>query len=165
MGAVALNLRDGAAVTAAWQRIERNLAERGFAEKLDGMLVCEQVAGGVEMALGLHRDSEMGTVVMAGGGGILLELMKDVAFAAPPLSRGKAKDLLARTRSSALLQGYRGGPALDEEAVIDALVALGALATDLGDLIESVDINPFTVLPRGQGGRALDALIVLRPAR
>ena len=163
MGAVALNLRDGAAVTAAWQRIERNLAERGFTERLDGMLVCEQIAGGVEMALGLHRDPEMGTVIMAGGGGIVLELMKDVAFAAPPLSREKAKDLLARTRSYALLKGYRGGPALDEEALIDALVALGELAIDLGDVIESADINPFTVLPRGQGGRALDALILLRP--
>jgi hypothetical protein len=83
-----------------------------------------------------------------------------VAFCAPPVSREKARDLIDRTRAASLLRGYRGTAALDADAVVEALVALGRLGTDLGDVIESVDINPFVALP--QGGMALDALIVLR---
>jgi hypothetical protein len=56
--------------------------------------------------------------------------------------------------------GYRGAPAYDTDAVVDALVALGRLAVDVGDVVQSVDINPFVALP--QGGMALDALIVLQ---
>jgi acetyltransferase len=158
VGAVALNLATPADVTAAYQRMSQNLREHTLA----GMLVCQQVRGGLELVLGLHRDPETGLVVMAGAGGVLLELTKDVAFCAPPVSTDKARDMLARTRAGRLLQGYRGGPALDLDAVANALVGLGRLATDLEDVIESVDINPFVALPQGQGGMALDGLIVLR---
>jgi len=71
-------------------------------------------------------------------------------------------DMLARTKVMALLQGYRGTDAYDVEAVVAALAALGAIATDLGDVVRSIDINPFMVLPAGDGGMALDALIVLQ---
>jgi hypothetical protein len=97
---------------------------------------------------------------MAGSGGVLLELTQDVAFCAPPIGRDKAIDLLERTHAARLMRGYRGGPALDSNAAVDALIALGRLAADLGDVIEAVDINPFVVLP--QGGMALDALVILR---
>ena len=60
------------------------------------------------------------------------------------------------------MPGYRGSGPLDLDAVVAALVGLGQLAADLGDVIESVDINPFVALPRSQGGLALDALVVLR---
>jgi hypothetical protein len=125
-----------------------------------GMLVCQQVSGGLELVLGLHRDPEMGLVAMAGSGGVLLELVKDVTFRAPPISRDKAHDMLGSLRGAKLLRGYRGAPPRDVEAIVDALVALGQLATDLEDVLESVDINPFVALP--QGGMALDALIVLK---
>jgi len=100
--------------------------------------------------------------VMAGTGGVLVELVKDVAFCLPPVSRAKAHDLIARTRSAKVMQGYRGSPPLDIDAVADALIALGRLAVDGADVIESVDVNPFVALPQGDGGLALDALIVLR---
>jgi hypothetical protein len=126
------------------------------------MLVCRQIRGGLELVLGLHRDPEMGLVAMAGSGGVLLELVRDVAFCVPPVSPEKAGDLIARTRASTLLDGYRGSGPLDRAAVEAALVGLGNLALDLDDALESVDINPFMALPRGQGGLALDALVVLR---
>jgi acetyltransferase len=159
-GAVMLNLSSPDQVAAAHERIVANVEQHGCTGRLDGILVCRQVMGGVELALGLHRDTEMGLVVMAGSGGILLELVKDVAFLAPPISREKAIDMLARTRAAKLLNGYRGAPKLDTGAVIDALVNLGRLATDLEDVIDGVDINPFVVLP--QGGVALDGLVLLR---
>src|SRR5262249_21218931 len=145
-------------VIAAYARISQSV--QGHA--LTGMLVCKHVRGGTELVLGLHRDPEMGLVVMAGSGGVLLELIKDVAFCAPPVSREKAQDMLARTRMAKLMQGYRGAPPLDAVAVADALVGLGRLAADGEGIIESIDINPFLALPRGQGGVALDALIILK---
>ncbi len=159
-GAVMLGLASADAVAAAYARIEKNLAAHGFTETLDGMLVCKQIGGGTEIALGVTRDPEMGLAVMVGAGGVLLELVKDVAFGVPPISPAKARDMLAQTRVARLLAGYRGGPALDAEVVVQAVVALGRLAVDLGDVIDSVDVNPFMSLP--QGGLALDGLLVLQ---
>lgn len=161
-GGVLLNLGTPDAVAAAWDTIAANVRAHGRTKPLEGMLVCQQVSGGLELVLGLHRDPEMGLVVMAGSGGVLLELVKDVAFAAPPITEAKARDMLARTRAGRLLAGYRGAGALDEQAVVDALVALGRIALDLGDIIESVDVNPLVALPAGRGAVVLDALFLLR---
>jgi hypothetical protein len=157
-GAVALNLTDRAEVAAAYEA----MADRLRQHPLAGMLVCAQIRGGLELLLGLHRDPEMGLVVMAGSGGVLLELVRDVAFCVPPVSPEKARDMIARTRAGALMDGYRGSSPLDREAVVAALVGLGQLAADMKDVIESIDINPFVALPPGHGGIALDALVVLR---
>jgi acetate---CoA ligase (ADP-forming) len=155
-GAVALDLATPEQLAAAYDRMTQKLAGQSIA----GLLVCRQIRGGVELVLGLHRDPEMGLVVMAGSGGVLLELIKDVTFCAPPVSADKARDMLARIRGAKLLAGYRGSAALDIDAVINALIALGRLAVDLEDIVTSVDINPFVPLPRG--GLALDALVVLQ---
>jgi acyl-CoA synthetase (NDP forming) len=157
-GAVALDLSTRAELAAEYDAMSGRL--RGHA--LAGMLVCRQIRGDLELVLGLHRDPEMGLVVMAGSGGILLELVKDVAFCVPPVSPDKARHMIGRTRAGQLMSGYRGSSPLDSEAVVAALVGLGNLALDLKDVVESIDINPFVALPRGQGGLALDALVVLR---
>ncbi len=163
--AVALNLNGPDDVIAAFARITDALASQGLADSLEGMLVCKQITGGAELALGLHRDQEVGPVLMAGSGGSLLELVRDVAFCVPPLNRKKALDLIERTRIARVIRGYRGGVPLDVDAAIDALIALDRISADLGDAVQSIDINPFTVLPKGQGGLALDAMIALRPPK
>jgi hypothetical protein len=158
-GAVALHLGDDDAVRTAYARIADNVRRAGI-EALDAMLVCQQISGGLELVLGLNRDPEMGLVIMAGSGGVLLELTKDVAFAAPPLTRDKARAMIERTHAARLIRGYRSSPALDTDAVTDVLLALDRIAEDLADVVQSIDINPFVVLPRG--GFALDALFVPR---
>jgi acyl-CoA synthetase (NDP forming) len=158
-GAVALHLADAAAVRAAYANIVANVQRAGIAQ-LDAMLVCQRVSGGLELVLGLHRDPEMGLIVMAGSGGVLLELTQDVAFAAPPITPAKARAMIERTHAARMLRGYRGAAALDANAVVDALVALGRIAEDLAEIVQSIDINPFVALPRG--GLALDALVVPR---
>jgi acetyltransferase len=158
-GAVALDLATPEAVADAYDRITRELVQL----PLTGMLVARQIRGGVELVLGLHRDPETGVVVMAGSGGVLLELVRDVRFCAPPVSPDKARDLLASLRVTTLLRGYRGAPPCDIEAVVHALVALGRIATDLDDIIESVDVNPFVAL--AEGGMALDGVVVVQRYR
>jgi acetate---CoA ligase (ADP-forming) len=158
VGAVALDLSSRAEVAAEYEAMSGRLQQHA----ISGMLVCAQIRGGLELVLGLHRDPELGLVVMAGSGGVLLELVADVAFCVPPVSPDKARDLIGRTRAGRLLDGYRGSGPLDRDAVVAALVGLGNLAVDMKDVIESIDINPFVALPRGQGGLALDALVVLR---
>jgi acyl-CoA synthetase (NDP forming) len=156
VGAVVLDLATPEQLGADYDRMTRELTHL----RLSGLLVARQVIGGRELVLGLNRDPEMGPVVMAGSGGVLLELIKDVVFCAPPVTREKARDLLARMRGAKRLEGYRGAAASDLDAVVDALMALGRIAEDLGDVVQSVDINPFVALPKG--GLALDALVVLQ---
>jgi len=162
VGAVALHLATAEAVRGAYERIAVNARQAGI-EQLEATLVCQQISGGLELVLGLNRDPEMGLVVMAGSGGVLLELTKDVAFAAPPITHDKARAMIGRTHAARLMGGYGGAAALDAEAVGDALVALGRIAEDLADVVQSIDINPYVVLPRG--GLALDALFVARGAQ
>ena len=124
------------------------------------MLVCQQIRGGLELVLGLHRDPEMGLVVMAGSGGVLLELIKDVAFCAPPVSRDKARDMLDRMRAGAADRGLSRQRAARRRRGRRCAGRARPPGGRPRDVIESVDINPFVALP--QGGLALDALIVLR---
>ncbi|MDH3242847.1 MAG: acetate--CoA ligase family protein [Alphaproteobacteria bacterium] len=160
-GAIALNLADGDAVSAACDRIAANVAAFDRDAKIDGFLVAEFVTGGTELALGLIRDPEMGPVVMFGSGGIMVELYKDVAFGRPGLGRAEAEAMIEATRAGRIIAGFRGAPALDREAVIEAILALGRFAGDAGALIAAVDVNPLLARPEGRGAVALDALVVL----
>jgi acetyltransferase len=162
IGGVILNIRSDNELRSAYARLGQNLARAVRGAKLEQAIVAEQVIGGVELALGVQRDPEVGPVVMFGSGGINLELHRDVAFGAVPLPLWQAKAMIERTTAGKLLKGYRGMPAGDEGSVLASLIALGRLAHDLGDQVESIDINPVVALPDGQGAVALDALVVLR---
>lgn len=165
VGGVVLNLQSADDVRAAYEGILDSLERHGVTAPIDGMLVGQHISDGLELVLGLHRDPEMGLVVMAGSGGVLLELIKDVAFCAPPITPEKARDMLDRTRAGQLLKGYRGAKPRAVDAVVQALVALGRIAVDLDDVLESIDINPFVALDEGKGATALDALVIVRGTR
>ena len=159
VGGVLLNNVTAGAVRQGYGAILRNVARKARGVAVDGVLVAEQVAGELELVVGASRDPEMGPVVMFGSGGVALELYRDVAFAAPTLDEAAAEALIARTGAARLIDGYRGAPALDRSAVVKALMAVSRLARDLGDRLESIDVNPFVL--RRRGGVALDALVVL----
>ncbi len=162
VGGVRLNISSDDGVRAAFAAIAKNLAAAASGAHFGGVIVAPQISGGLELVLGVHRDPEVGPVVMFGAGGVLLELLKDVAFGPVPLGPAQARAMIASTRVSPLLDGYRGGAALDRDAVIAALVALSQLAARLGDRLESIDVNPLVALPPGKGAVALDGLVVLR---
>ncbi len=162
IGGVMLNIRSDNELRTAYTKLAQNLAKARPGSKLEQVIVAEQVSGGVELVLGVQRDPEVGPVVMFGTGGVNLELHQDVAFGAVPLPLWQAKAMIERTAAGTLLKGYRGAPPCDEGSVLAALIALGKLAHDLGEEVESIDINPVVALPNGDGAIALDALVVLR---
>ena len=157
VGGVVVGLRSATAVRAACRQIAAAAKRAGAT--LDGVLIARQMSDGLELLLGATRDPEMGPVILFGAGGVEAELRRDVALAAPPLDERTARALIARTQVGALLDGFRGRPPLDREAVVAALIALSRLVLDAGARIESIDVNPF--LARRRGGVALDALVVL----
>ena len=162
-GGVLLNLQDAKSVEDACGTIAGNVTDYDKSLELDGWLVSKSIQPGLELVIGIQNDPEMGPVIMFGTGGVLLELISDVAFAAPGLDLASIDRLISSTRIATLIDGYRGDGPYDRKAVIDALIGISRLATDAGEVIESLDINPFVVLPKGQGALALDALAIIRP--
>ena len=160
VGGVIVGLKDADAVRAAFRKITAAVAAIPSKPKLEGVLIAQMVSGGLELVLGASHDPEMGPVILFGAGGVDLELVRDVALAAPPLDEARANALIDRTRVSKRIAGYRGKPALDRDALVEALVGLSRLVCDAGDRLDSIDVNPF--LLREKGGVMLDALVVLK---
>ncbi|MFI6050755.1 acetate--CoA ligase family protein [Streptomyces violascens] len=129
---------------------------------LDGILVCQMVERGVEMVVGVSHDSLFGPTVTVGLGGVLVEVLGDSAVRVPPFGEQQARDMLGELRGRALLEGVRGGPPLDVDALVEVVLRVQRMALELGDELAELDINPIMVLPRGQGAVALDALAICR---
>ena len=127
-------------------------------------LVQEMVTGGAEMILGLHRDA-LGTAILLGMGGVTAELFQDTCLRMLPqqggLSREDALSMAQQLKSWPLLDGYRGRPRLDVEALVEAIVAFSTLAALWGEQVIEAEINPLFVLPCGQGVKAADGVAVL----
>jgi len=127
-------------------------------------LVQEMVAGGTELILGMHRDP-LGTAILLGMGGVTAELFKDTTLCLlPPTGGLRRNEALAMARSLKtwpLLDGFRGRPRADVEALVSAIVAFSEMAAQLGGRLVEAEINPLFVLPAGQGVRAADGVVVL----
>ena len=162
VGGVLVGVKDAVGVRDGFAKIKASLAQHAPHATFEGVIVAQMVSGGVELVLGVQRDPEVGPVVMFGTGGVLLEIQKDVSFGPVPLSPRQAREMIASTKASKLLAGYRGAPPCDTESIVSAIVALSELTHDLGDQVESIDINPFVALPGDKGAVALDGLVVLR---
>jgi len=160
IGGVKVNLTDEAAVRDAFRKIMEAGKNHPDKPQVDGVLIAQMVSGGLELVLGATTDPEMGPVILFGSGGVDLELTRDVALAACPLSEADALDLIGRTRAGVLVGGYRGRPALDRQALVEALLAVSSLMHDAGGAIAEIDVNPFLLTQKG--GFALDALVVLK---
>lgn len=128
--------------------------------RIDGVLVCPMVSGGVETVVGVSRDPLFGPVVMVGLGGIFVEVLGDVTFRVPPFDAGEAERMLHELAGFAMLQGVRGAKAADTAALVDVIMKVQRLALDLADDLAELDVNPLVVKPRG--AVALDALVVKR---
>ncbi len=162
MGGVLLDLDSAEAVRAGHATLLERAREHHPEARIEGVLVAPMVQGGVETILGVSRDPVFGPVVMFGLGGIFVEVLKDVTLRVAPFGLEEAHAMIREVQGYPLLEGVRGQPAADVDALAEALARLSAFAAAHADELETLDLNPFLVLPKGQGAVAVDALIVPR---
>ena len=93
-------------------------------------------------------------------GGLLAEIARDVALRICPVDESEAREMIAAVRGSRLLDGFRGAPPADVDALATTIAAASQMALHLEGAIAEMDINPLAVLPKGRGVRALDCLII-----
>lgn len=155
VGGVALALADPAAVRAAYQAMQARLGAQ-----MGGAVIQPMASPGVEAIVGLAVDPEFGPVVMVGLGGIMTDLLQDRAFAVPPLEPGAADAMVASLRAAPLLDGYRGAPKADRQALVAVLEQVACIAEEVPELVE-LDLNPILVTPTG--ALAIDCKARLAP--
>ncbi|MBU1314757.1 MAG: acetate--CoA ligase family protein [Alphaproteobacteria bacterium] len=136
------------------------LASQGL-PKPEGFLVQTMLSGGVEVILGLRRDPQLGPLVLLGAGGIFAELADDSAIRLLPITEADARDMVLELRLSRILNGYRGGPRYDTDALVEAILSLARMGESLGTRLLEAEINPLFVMPKGEGVAAADALVVI----
>ncbi len=158
VGGVKLALADEAAVIAGWDDVATRLGPRALVMPMLG----QGRRGDVELAFGALDDPQFGPVVLVGAGGVLIELLSDRAFAIPPVDRPRAGRLIDRLRVRPLLDGKRGAPPADIDAVAEAFARFSVMIADLAGLLAEVDVNPLIAGP--SGCVALDALVVPKAA-
>jgi acyl-CoA synthetase (NDP forming) len=165
VGGVMLGLADEAAVAAAHAAMLHRVRQIAPHAAIEGVLISPMARKGVETIIGVLRDPTFGPVVMFGLGGIFVEVMRDVTFRRAPFDEAEALRMIREVKGHALLDGARGAARADMRALAATLAAVSRFAATHAAVLEGVDINPFVVWEEGQGGAALDALIVTRPSR
>jgi len=156
-GGVRLHLSSEAEVERAAHELAASAARAAPGAVIDGYLVQEMVDG-VEMIVGARTDPLYGPMLVVGAGGILVELVKDVAFRLLPVTRDDARAMVGELKAAKLLAGFRGKPPADIEALLDAICGLSDFYLDHRHLVSDIEINPIIVMPKGV--RAVDVRMV-----
>ncbi|MER2537403.1 MAG: acetate--CoA ligase family protein [Rhizobiaceae bacterium] len=157
VGGVALGIADGVELAAAWDRMMSSVSASAPSARINGATVSAMITDGVETIIGTRNDPVFGPVIMFGLGGTAAEALKDVVFMPCPVSRAQALEMVGSIKARALLEGWRGAPPADREALAQAITAVSEFAAANRDSVESIEINPF--LARARGGVALDILV------
>ncbi len=160
LGLVEVGVAGAGEVRATYARLLERAEAAAPAAAVDGVLVSELVTGGTEVVLGVADDELFGPTVMLGIGGVFVEVLRDVTFRVPPFDRAEARRMVADLQGAPLLTGSGGRPAADVGALVDAVMRVQRLATDLAGEVAELDINPLVVRPKG--AVAVDALVVCR---
>jgi acyl-CoA synthetase (NDP forming) len=159
-GAVALNLKDGAALSAALEKMRSSIAAYAPGVPFDQLLL-EPMAKPplAELIVGIKRENDFGLALVIGAGGILVELLKDSRSLLLPTTDGAIRNALLSLRSAPLLQGFRGRESADLDALVMAIRAVADYACENAGQLLELDVNPLLV--GAQGTTAVDALIRL----
>ncbi|MCW3848612.1 acetate--CoA ligase family protein [Sphingomonas sp. LB-2] len=160
-GGVILGLGDADELAEGWDRLHANIAAHAPGLALDGVLVEAMGARGTELIVGARNDPDWGPVILIGFGGVQAELLKDVRLLPHDLTHAAVLAELRALKGAALLEGFRGSPPLDIDAVADLVCGLGAVLAG-NPAIREIDLNPVIAYPRGEGVVALDALMLVK---
>jgi acetyl coenzyme A synthetase (ADP forming)-like protein len=156
VGGVLLDIEGEDEVRRAFERV------RAAVDDPEGVLIQQMVAGGHEVLIGMTESPSFGPLLAFGLGGVYVELLKDVAFRVLPLNDLEASTMVKEVKGYRLLEGYRGMPSGDVQAVEEALLRVSALIEALPELVE-MDLNPVKVLEPGEGVQVVDARLRVRP--
>ena len=157
-GGVKLNLRGEAALREAYDQIMTSCRAFRPSANIRGVLVTPMAKKGTEVIIGVSRDPIFGPVMMFGLGGIFVEILEDVAFRAIPLSRHDARSMVEQIKARKILEGARGEPAVDKEALVDLLLKVSSMVTAYPALAE-LDLNP--ILAYDDGYAVVDARVIV----
>lgn len=158
VGGVRVNIRDEAELLGAYDTMMEAVQLKVPGARIEGVHLQRYHPEGTEVIIGARRDAEFGPVLLFGLGGVYTEVLKDVAFRLAPLTESDALDMIRELRASPILEGVRGTPVADMDALVQCLLRVSRLMTDFGEIAE-LDINP--VAAGAQGVIALDARAVL----
>lgn len=157
---VRLNVGSPGELEVAYREVVENAFRWNPEAQVQGVLVQEMAPPGTEVIVGMSRDEQFGPVLLFGLGGIFVEVFQDVAYRMAPLTEEAAREMIRETKGASILEGARGRPAADVNAVVDVLLKLSHLAGDLESEISQIDINPLIVYDAGHGVKAVDALVI-----
>jgi acyl-CoA synthetase (NDP forming) len=158
VGGVELGMKDAASLRATAAAVIERVKKNAPKARVDGVLV-QEMASGLEMIVGAINDPHFGPFVMLGMGGVLTEVIDDVAIRFAPVTREAALGMIGQLRGRRALDAVRGRPARDVDALADAVVRLSRLIADWHDRIGEIEINPLFVHAQGEGVTAADCLI------
>lgn len=158
VGGVELSLADGDAVRAAYERIMSAVTSAAPGAHVDGVSVQQMATPGTEVIVGLTTDPQFGPVMMFGLGGIMVEVLKDVAFRIVPLEARDAKQIVREIKGYPVLEGFRGKPGADLDALEGLILQVSSFAAAHPEVAE-LDLNPVFAYP--DGAIAVDARVVL----
>jgi acyl-CoA synthetase (NDP forming) len=161
VGGVALNLGDAEAVRRAFDAMLQAVSAAQPSARIEGVSVQRQAKPGTEVIVGMTKDPQFGPVIMVGLGGVLVEVLRDVAFRLVPLERRDARDMLREIKGFPLLQGYRGSPPADI-AALETLILDVSRFVEAHPEIDELDLNPVFAYP--DGAVAVDARVIVSPA-
>jgi acetate---CoA ligase (ADP-forming) len=159
-GGVALDLENRDEVLTAYEAIMHSVRAYKPDAVIEGVEVSQMIKSEIETIVAARRDRAFGSIVMFGLGGIYVEVMKDVAFRAFPLSRNETLNMISQIRSYPLLLGVRGEKRKDIEAVADTIIKIGTVLQKCKDITD-IELNPLAVFSQGEGVRAMDVRILL----
>ena len=161
-GGVVLNLSGEAELRQGCKKIIASCRSYNSAAKIEGVLVTPMARKGLEIIIGVSRDLIFGPVLMFGLGGIFVELLDDVAFRAIPLNRHDAFSMVEQIKASDILEGARGGVAVDKIALVDLLLKVSNIV-EMHDDINELDLNP--VIAYANGYAVVDARVIVSRKR
>jgi acetate---CoA ligase (ADP-forming) len=163
-GGVMLDLKTPAEVSSAARSLTAAARRYDKAARIDGFLVQEMVDG-IEAIVGTRTDPLYGPVLLVGSGGILVELVRDMALRMLPAAAGDVRTMIGELKLKSLLRGFRGRPAADEAALVKAATGLARFFMDHRDRLSDIEINPLIVRRKGAGAVAVDVRAVWRDAK
>jgi acyl-CoA synthetase (NDP forming) len=157
LGLVKLGVTSREEAGEIWSQMEAIIRAQGA--RFDGVIVAAMANGRREIMIGAHRDGVFGPVVAVGDGGKYVEIFRDTALLLPPFSKEEVRQALGKLKIAPLLAGVRGEPAMDVDALCEAVLRIGELMLDPAAKVMSLDLNPVLLDSEGKGCVVVDAVV------